>query len=100
MASAAFLASLLVVAADHMGERHWGQHDIHRFTEHDLKIWQDGYWINGNHDDRTGWWLVAAGIWYLYPAPAYFTTPEMINNQQPTISLARHETQFWYYCDS
>jgi len=28
-----------------------------------------GYWWHGIHDGQAGWWWVAGGVWYFYPAP-------------------------------
>lgn len=96
----------------HGEERHWQGREIHRFHEHDLRVWQGGRWHHGRHEGRLGWWWIAAGIWYFYPSPVYpypdpYTPPVTIINQQPPVVVApqanapaQPTTQFWYYCDS
>ena len=56
----------LPVSAQHR-EGHWEGREIHRFAEHDLKIWRRGNWFHGRHDGRFGWWWISAGVWYFYP---------------------------------
>ncbi len=105
MATASIVTPFTVIADQHGGGRHWGGHEIHRFAEHDFKTWRDGRWYQGAHDNRLGWWWIAAGIWYFYPAPVYpypdpFTPPVTIINQPTAISPDHPVPQFWYYCAS
>lgn len=108
--------SLPVFAEEHRNrERHFEGREIHRFGEHDMGIWRGGNWHHGRHEGRFGWWWVAAGIWYFYPAPVYpypdpYTPPVTVINQQPPVvvqqapaqpqSQSPPPAQFWYYCDS
>lgn len=100
----------------------WEGHEIHRFAERDMRIWRRGHWIHGRHGGRLGWWWVAAGIWYFYPAPVYpypdpYTPPVTVINEQPPVVVAPQANvappppvaaqpqspppaQNWYYCDS
>jgi len=53
-----------------------GRHDsrraeIHRFNDHDRERWRAGHWHRGKHAGRIGWWWIAGGAWYYYPAPVY-----------------------------
>lgn len=90
---------------------YWERHEIHRFNEHDLRIWRGGHWRHGLHGGRMGWWWITAGIWYFYPGPVYPYpdpyTPPVINQQpqvmepQSNIPIPPQQTaQTWYYCDS
>ena len=38
--------------------------------------WHGGYWHNGWHDGRTGWWWVSAGLWHFYTTPVYPYPPQ------------------------
>ena len=97
-------------------EGHWEGREIHRFGEHDLRIWREGRWHHGRHEGRLGWWWVVAGVWYFYPSPVYpypdpYTPPVTVINQQPPVVVAPQApaptqpqspppAQSWYYCDS
>jgi hypothetical protein len=94
-------------------DRHWEGRDIHRFGERDMRTWRGGHWYHGRHEGRRGWWWVAAGMWYFYPAPVYpypdpYTPPVVINQQPPVVVAPQPQTvvppqppaQMWYYCDS
>ncbi len=80
--------------------------DIGRFESRDALIWRGGYWRNGYHHGRFGWWWVVAGQWYYYPEPIYpypnpYLPPVVIVHDgppQPSIQ-GPAPTQFWYYCD-
>lgn len=110
--------SLSVFAEEHRGrDRHFEGREIHRFGEHDLKVWRGGRWHHGRHEGRFGWWWIAAGIWYFYPAPAYpypdpYIPPVTIINRSPPVivqqvpaptpvqPLSPPPVQSWYYCGS
>jgi hypothetical protein len=81
------------------GDRHEGFRggDIRRFREHDFGIWHGGRWVHGPHGGRRGWWWIAGGIWYFYPAPIYpYPDPYL----PPVAELpAPAATQYWYYCN-
>ncbi len=98
-------------------EGHSERREIHRLGEHDMKIWRRGHWTHGHHGGRLGWWWVAAGAWYFYPAPVYpypdpYTPPVTVINQPPVEvapqanvappppAPAQPPAQTWYYCDS
>lgn len=104
----------LPALADH-GERHFEGREFHhdgggwRGDRHTVEIWRGGNWVHERHDGRFGWWWVAAGMWYFYPAPVYpypdpYTPPVVVVNQQPApapvTAQAQPPLQYWYYCDS
>lgn len=108
------LAVSLPASAEHRG-RHWEGREIHRFHEHDVQIWRGGHWHHGRHAGRLGWWWIAAGVWYFYPAPVYpypdpyvppvVVSPPVIVAPQTTVPApapapAQPPAQYWYYCDS
>src|SRR5512142_2931843 len=45
--------------------------DAHRFRDRDFARWREGHWVHRRHLGRVGWWWVAGGTWYFYPAPVY-----------------------------
>jgi hypothetical protein len=111
----------LPVLADHRdgfgnGSRdgHWEGREIHRFGERDMAIWRGGHWRHARYGGRLGWWWIAAGVWYFYPAPVYpypdpYTPPVTVINQQPPVVVApqanapaqpQQAPQMWYYCNS
>src|SRR3569623_1515638 len=53
---------------DHHG--HWPG-EIRYFHGHDFELWRGGHWYHGRHGGRPGWWGIAGGAWYFYPAPVY-----------------------------
>ena len=107
------LATALPAVAEH-GVGHWAGHDIHHFGERDFGVWRGGHWYHGPHGGQLGWWWVAAGVWYFYPAPIYpYPDPyipsiTVINPQPPVVVAPQTEApaqpqpaaQLWYYCDS
>ena len=118
---AVLLVTSLPVFAEHREEHRegrWQGREIHRFAERDIHIWRGGSWVHGRHEGRRGWWWVAAGIWYFYPAPVYpypdpYIPPVTVINQQPPVVVAPQapaqapvqpqsppSAQSWYYCDS
>ena len=89
--------------------------DIRHFDHHDVHLWRGGYWHNGLHDGRLGWWWVVGGVWYFYPQPVYpypdpYQPPvvvqpnipaPMTSPPAPTAQAApQAATQNWYYCGS
>lgn len=83
-------------------ERREGWHgDIHRFHEHDLARWRAGQWYHGRRDGRLGWWWIAGGVWYFYPAPVYPYPdpyqPPVVVVPSPPSPVAQ---QYWYYCSN
>ncbi len=69
--------------------------DIRRFREHDFGVWHGGHWYHGPHGGRRGWWWIAGGTWYFYPAPVYpYPDPYM-----PPLIEAPLAPGYWYYCD-
>lgn len=111
--SAIIVGSLIAMAlpahAEH-DERHFERRDYHRDGEgwrggrHTVEIWRGGTWVHDRHDGRFGWWWVAAGMWYFYPAPVYpypdpYTPPVVTVIQQPSVQ-AQAPLPYWYYCAS
>jgi hypothetical protein len=91
----------------HRDAGHWNGR-IERFHEHDYRTWSGGHWEHGRHDGRYGWWWLAGGLWYFYPAPIYpypdpYAPPVVVVPQvapQPVAPLAPPPAQYWYYCDA
>ena len=85
--------------ADHWhGDGHW-HGDIRDFRGRDFAIWRGGHWMHGAHGGRSGWWWVAGGVWYFYPAPVYpypnpYVPPAIIVPAAPAGTAPR----YWYYC--
>jgi hypothetical protein len=85
--------------------RQW-RGDIARFHEHDWSVWRGGHWTHGRHDGRMGWWWVAGGLWYFYPAPVYpypnpWEPPPVVLVNPPVDSVPPPPpTQYWYYCEA
>jgi surface antigen len=78
--------------------RHEERHDHWRgsFREYDLGLWRGGYWHNGWYEGRMGWWWIAGGRWYHYPAPVY---PYPSPYAPPVVMApAGPPGQVWYYC--
>ena len=80
--------------------------DIHTFHEHDWDIWRGGHWFHGVHAGRTGWWWIAGGTYYFYPAPVYPYPspwePPAVELVTPPVGTAPPPppTQHWYYCQA
>ena len=78
---------------------HW-RGDIARFHENDWIIWRGGRWVHAPHGGRIGWWWVAGGQWYLYPAPVY-PYPNPWEPPPPAVlPPLPPPTQHWYYCEA
>lgn len=115
MAFSMATAFSLPALADRGGHHHWSG-DIRNFSHHDLPTWRTGYWHNGPHAGRVGWWWVVGGLWYFYPTPVYpypdpYVPPVVVVNAppaavtpaplpQPAPALAPAAPQYWYYCDA
>lgn len=79
-------------------ERHGGWHgDIRRFHDHDFARWRSGRWVHGRHDGRRGWWWIAGGIWYFYPAPVY-PYPDPYLPPSAVVPPTPGAQRYWYYC--
>lgn len=124
IAVAALAAALLATAAaqpvradeHHEGERHEegrgheGGHyygGIERFHERDYHVWRAGHWEHRYHDGRYGWWWLAGGLWYFYPAPVYPDpdpyVPPLAAAAPPMVAppaIGAPAPQYWYYCES
>jgi hypothetical protein len=80
--------------------------DIARFHEHDWDLWRGGRWYHSTHGGRFGWWWVAGGLWYFYPAPVYpYPNPyeppvAVVVPQAPAAAPPPPQPQNWYYCES
>jgi hypothetical protein len=103
LTAAAMLCSLPALAERHEADRHW-HGDIARFHEHDLDLWHRGRWANEVHDGRLGWWWVAGGSWYFYPAPVYPYPdpyePPVTVAAAPSALPAAPVPNSWYYCEA
>ncbi|MES2106396.1 MAG: hypothetical protein V4634_20415 [Pseudomonadota bacterium] len=91
--------------AHRSGGAHW-HGDIARFHEHDWHIWRGGHWVHARHDGRFGWWWLAGGGWYFYPAPIYpypspwEPPPDAIIGPSVGAEPQAPATRYWYYCES
>ena len=104
LAAAGLALSSAALAQNHRatGSPHW-RGDISRFHQHDWNTWRGGHWTHARHGGRLGWWWVAGGLWYFYPAPIY---PYPSPWEPPSVALAAPATavpamapaQYWYYC--
>jgi len=74
---------------------HWRGGDGHRFHERDFGYWRGGNWWRGWHEGRDGWWWIAGGGWYWYPAPVY---PYPDPYRPPLVAVVPGEV--WYYCQN
>ena len=61
----------LSALADERGHHEFREHDTHRFSRNELKLWRVGGWRHESHFGRVGWWWVIGGVWYLYEKPIY-----------------------------
>jgi hypothetical protein len=82
--------------------RDFRDHDIHRFHEHDIRVWHGGGWHHDFHGGRLGWWWVVGPHWYFYNAPIYpypdpYVPPVVIVQPPPATGVPH--AQSWYYCD-
>ncbi len=103
-------AAALTVAAGPLRaqphEEHRFHGDIARFHEHDWALWRGGHWDRRWHDGRLGWWWVAGGLWYFYPAPVYpypnpYEPPVItVPPAQPAAPPPPPPTQYWYFCEA
>jgi surface antigen len=73
--------------------------EIHRFQEHDFEHWRRGRWWHGWHEGREGWWWLAGGVWYWYPAPIY-PYPDPYQPPGVLVPPGFQPSQVWYYCQS
>ena len=76
--------------------------DIHHFHEHDWGVWRGGHWFHGPHGGRMGWWWIAGGTYYFYPAPVYPYPspwePPSVDLVTPPADVPPPATQYWYFC--
>ena len=81
---------------------------VRLFDDHDWGLWRGGHWAHVDHDGRLGWWWVAGGLWYFYPAPVYpypdpYAPPEVAvvtQPQQPVGASLPPQPKSWYHCNS
>jgi hypothetical protein len=76
----------------------WHDHDIHHFGDRDFALWRSGRWFRGHHDGRIGWWWIAGGAWYFYPAPVYPYPDPYLPPGAVAAPPAPRPT--YYYCDN
>jgi hypothetical protein len=92
-----------------------------RFGRPNRPAWNSGYWYNGHHEGRLGWWWVVGSLWYFYPQPvdpypAYpyesnvtiiQTPPAQPTQPMPPVQPTQPNIQttpsapnnnVWYYC--
>lgn len=88
---------------------HWRGGNIRHFNDRDLGRWRSGRWHHGYHGDRSGWWWIVGGLWYLYPQrvadyPDPYTPPVVVVQQSAPVIVPAPTpapaSQSWYYCDS
>lgn len=93
---------------DWHGHVYW-RADIRLFPRYDWDTWRHGYWYHGWYGSRWGWWWLAGGVWFYYPAPIYpypdpyvpgtvtvvntTPAPPPAPSQPPTV-------QYWYHCSA
>jgi len=89
----------------HEGGRYYG--GIERFHERDFHVWRGGHWEHRYHDGRYGWWWLAGGLWYFYPAPVYPYpdpyVPPLAAATPPLVAppvVGAPAPRYWYYCES
>jgi hypothetical protein len=85
----------------------WHGGGIEHFHERDVHMWREGHWEHRYRDGRYGWWWLAGGFWYFYPAPIYpypdpYVPPVVVAPPAPppAVAAAPPPPQYWYYCDS
>lgn len=99
VAASAFCVASVAQRPPRHATPHW-RGDIARFHEHDWIIWRSGTWVHAPHGGRIGWWWVAGGQWYLYPAPVY-PYPNPWEPPPPAVlPPLPPPTLYWYYCEA
>ena len=112
--TAGFVLALITATTSPLAvaDRGW-RGDIRHGHRQDVRVWRGGHWVHGHHHQRFGWWWVAGGLWYLYPAPVYsypapvYPYPDpyippvvVVPPQAPAPAPALGPpTQYWYYCE-
>lgn len=82
-----------VAADDYRGNWHG---DIHHFDEYDAARWHGGYWADGFHGGREGWWWVVDMDWYYYPSPVYPYPDPYIPYAAVPVQPVSPVPQYWY----
>jgi hypothetical protein len=69
-------------------------------TPRDRLDWQRGSWRHVMRNGHLGWWWVAGGLWYYYPAPIY-PYPMYIGPTAYYDYYSQYGTPdyYWYYCE-
>lgn len=96
IASLVLTNSTLAIADPH--DRGWHHYRDGYPRYYDYPRWRAGHWYHGDHGGRLGWWWIAAGTWYFYPAPVYpypspYEPPVVVEQAPPPETV-------WYYCES
>ena len=79
-----------------------GHGDIHHFHDYDYGYWRGGFWSQGFHDGRMGWWWVVGPSWYYYPAPVYpypdpYIPPGVVVEHAPS-AVVSAAPSYVYFC--
>jgi hypothetical protein len=122
---AALTAISLAAPAVSQADPWRGEHEIHRFHEHDMGVWRGGRWYHGWYNGVFGWYWLVGGIYYPYGAPVYpypdpYVPSTVVVTQQPQVVVTQppqkvvieapaqppatvvqpQTANVWYYCES
>jgi hypothetical protein len=109
LAASAFCVSVPASAQHYHGGHPYGawHGDIAHFHEHDWGVWRGGHWAHSWHGGRYGWWWLAGGLWYYYPAPIYpYPSPweppvaTVVTPGAAPVVTAPPATSYWYFCQA
>lgn len=92
---------------DWHGQVYW-RANIRLFPRYDWDTWRHGYWYHGWYGRRWGWWWLAGGMWFYYPAPIYpypnpyvpgtVTVVNTTPSPPPAPPAQAPAVQYWYHC--
>jgi hypothetical protein len=72
---------------------------IRHLTKVQLGHWRHGRWWHGRRHGRVGWWWLAGGIWYWYPAAVYPYPSEISATAVYDYAPEGKSDESWYYCE-
>jgi hypothetical protein len=72
---------------------------VAHFAGQDLATWRHGHWWGGWLGGRPGWWWLAGGYGYLYPAPVYPYPAYVAGVSAPGAASTPHG-RAWWFCDN